>query len=104
MQKAVVAPRAGAWIEIFHGPLSRGTYRASLPVRERGLKFFYFFKLCLCTPSLPVRERGLKSTSDLVRCMTETVAPRAGAWIEIRETLERKKMDTSLPVRERGLK
>ena len=34
--------------------------------------------------SLPVRERGLKLLDGIVRPYDCAVAPRAGAWIEIR--------------------
>ena len=55
----------------------------SLPSRERGLK-------CVCDrnrtdqlPSLPSRERGLKSAWSIADMCRNSVAPFAGAWIEI---------------------
>ncbi len=34
--------------------------------------------------SLPVRERGLKYLANVVKQAANGVAPRAGAWIEIK--------------------
>ena len=61
MKEKLVAPRAGAWIEILRYNNHAVTALTSLPVRERGLKFI----------SLGDRIADLE------------VAPRAGAWIEI---------------------
>ena len=59
--KKLVAPYAGAWIEIFC-VLPENFLAWSLPTRERGLK--YHDKLYTHTRdwSLPTRERGLKWT------------------------------------------
>ena len=79
---AIVAPRAGAWIEISRvAGIKRA--RESLPVRERGLKFVVWEALRGLQKSLPVRERGLKYFNELPEAAKEKVAPRAGAWIEI---------------------
>ena len=56
----MVAPFAGAWIEICTGLAD-------------------FFK----APSLPSRERGLKSYTSTGYVRRNCVAPFAGAWIEI---------------------
>ena len=64
----------------------------SLPLRERGLKFFKIYKLFYKKVSLPLRERGLK------------YAPLAGAWIEIYIIGCPVSLSMSLPLRERGLK
>ena len=78
----MVAPCAGAWVEIAVMPIQRFLADGSLPVRERGLKSCSTPKWTLFPTSLPVRERGLKypllafNHSDML----------------------------SLPVRERGLK
>ena len=56
----MVAPLAGAWIEISLSPPS-GVKKMSLPSRERGLKFH-------------------ELSFQLVKVI---VAPLAGAWIEI---------------------
>ena len=55
----IVAPSAGAWIEMFN------SYKGwlgnwSLPPRERGLKFAYAGLTAQDLTSLPPRERGLK--------------------------------------------
>ena len=82
LQVARVAPCAGAWIEI-RAPSPAGGYRSvSLPVRERGLKFFAVLLIFRVIRSLPVRERGLK----------------------LMQTVKDKYLSESLPVRERGLK
>ena len=57
---------------------------ASLPSRERGLKYF---EMAPCEPealSLPSRERGLKSGKMRIGSLRENVAPFAGAWIEMK--------------------
>ena len=78
-----VAPFAGAWIEIkavVGGKEARGS---SLPSRERGLKSVQDKNAVAGDLSLPSRERGLKSlVIALVACIS-SVAPFAGAWIEI---------------------
>jgi len=53
-----VAPRVGAWIEMVVLTGSKHDI-GSLPVWERGLKFFQIRYLAHI-PSLPVWERGLK--------------------------------------------
>ena len=57
----VVAPLAGAWIEM----------QTTAP------------KTGLADPSLPSRERGLKYCLQDARRPVGNVAPLAGAWIEI---------------------
>ena len=54
--------------------------------------------------SLPVRERGLKYFLSCFIRRKRRVAPRAGAWIEISPIIDYTRIVTSLPVRERGLK
>ncbi len=80
--QGMVAPRAGAWIEIIERRRS-SHFSWSHPVRVRGLKFFKLFTLET----------------------TISVAPRAGAWIEIDTLLYLSKvLVQSHPVRVRGLK
>ena len=55
----------------------------SLPVRERGLKYFCGFHPPAAFASLPVRERGLKCRVGERGRPFVAVAPCAGAWIEI---------------------
>ena len=57
----MVAPLAGAWIEMY----------ANQPTT---------FKL---GGSLPSRERGLKLLNQLCKVADQDVAPLAGAWIEM---------------------
>ena len=59
--RIVVAPLAGAWIEIC----------------------ISIFLIASISESLPSRERGLKCTKYSVLRAAKIVAPLAGAWIEI---------------------
>ena len=54
--------------------------------------------------SLPSRERGLKLPSRDVLNTDLSVAPFAGAWIEIQKLVKILDYLRSLPSRERGLK
>ena len=123
----LVAPRAGAWIEILTGFHVTGSAISSHPVRVRGLKYFERLAMLFLTESHPVRVRGLKSISCVwcgpinashpvrVRGLkfnskvgiiyTILVAPRAGAWIEIARSCRFfASQFGSHPVRVRGLK
>ena len=55
----------------------------SLPSRERGLKYESYDAEKNGGQSLPSRERGLKSTGIDAYKNVRSVAPFAGAWIEI---------------------
>ena len=100
----IVAPLAGAWIEISAFRGSRLSI-ASLPSRERGLKLDNKFKVGAAKESLPSRERGLKSESREDVLSAFLVAPLAGAWIEMNDDGSKTaEMGESLPSRERGLK
>ena len=79
-------------------------HHMSLPSRERGLKFVKYVKLWYHHRSLPSRERGLKYISIYINSNTETVAPLAGARIEIKNHHNPYNQTVSLPSRERGLK
>ena len=99
----LVAPLVGAWIEMSFGQGVSG-YNESLPSWERGLKSTSC-KRCDCQcRSLPSWERGLKSRSNGSICLTDTVAPLVGAWIEILYPSEMHSSSGSLPSWERGLK
>ena len=77
----------------------------SLPLRERGLKFYLLSIIVRLLQSLPLRERGLKWLLIPSSFPGEIVAPLAGAWIEIVGELgHRPRPGMSLPLRERGLK
>ena len=55
--------------------------------------------------SLPSRERGLKYSNHCIGTQCNSVAPFAGAWIEILSyLLQLVGIVASLPSRERGLK
>ena len=121
-----VAPFAGAWIEIVN-VVSVVPAGPSLPLRERGLKYKKEKKEVKIRPSLPLRERGLKSVNEAghmrghwslplrerglkyttysTGISDQTVAPFAGAWIEIlKQPSISSTSHWSLPLRERGLK
>ena len=55
----MVAPRAGAWIEI-SGIYKARRYYKSHPARVRGLKFYVGIDIEICIVSHPARVRGLK--------------------------------------------
>ena len=78
----LVAPHAGAWIEIIEYLVNDMAALLSLPTRERGLKL------------VEIRIEGSKII----------VAPHAGAWIEILNLETIFCNESSLPTRERGLK
>ena len=77
-----VTPRAGVWIEISRTS-NEALVRASLPVRECGLKYAGYALPCSAYWSLPVRECGLKSIFSSREAAQLYVTPRAGVWIEI---------------------
>ena len=79
-----VAPLAGAWIEIMDAIDQIHQLGKSLPSRERGLKYCDDITNGEQTVSLPSRERGLKFVFSGIIPTIETVAPLAGAWIEIK--------------------
>ena len=70
----------------------------SLPLRECGLKS-YILSTCLkrACGSLPLRECGLKFNMVDSALLSSEVTPFAGVWIEIRETLGRRKNGTVTP-------
>ena len=101
----VVAPFAGAWIEIEVIKWNEAEDGLSLPSRERGLKSGAGDVSWKGYQSLPSRERGLKFIVLLLRMLISHVAPFAGAWIEISwEEFNSSVLCKSLPSRERGLK
>ena len=79
----VVAPLAGAWIEIVVEPTTPGS-TMSLPSRERGLKWHvmrtqtWFYGVAPLAGAWIEMFSGWKSHRDGAK-----VAPLAGAWIEI---------------------
>ena len=78
----MVAPLAGAWIEI-NEITSLRSREAVAPLAGAWIEIFITLKgeePCL---SLPSRERGLKLIGDNDGAVRNRVAPLAGAWIEI---------------------
>ena len=61
----LVAPFAGAWIEIFY-IVKKGYFTLSLPSRERGLKSSDLDGQEATIQSLPSRERGLKFVAGIL--------------------------------------
>ena len=103
MRQHIVAPYTGAWIEIITNANYSPTC-ASLPTRERGLKFPDALYAARESLSLPTQERGLKWNLIEWNTLHLLVAPYTGAWIEILEDIYYKQRNGSLPTRERGLK
>ena len=104
MAAILVAPRAGAWIEMWLKWLDLGLGQVA-PRAGAWIEIILVEVFGRCLLSLPVRERGLKSAAVTATRSSAIVAPRAGAWIEIdMENYVRVAIQESLPVRERGLK
>ena len=100
----MVAPLAGAWIEIID-ELNSKTTKTVAPLAGAWIEIpISVYNRRLETPSLPSRERGLKYSSTGCFSQSKQVAPLAGAWIEIdiKDAINARK--ESLPSRERGLK
>ena len=103
-RSGVVAPFAGAWIEMQMGKADKiRTFVA--PFAGAWIEIAARMAICWTqTGSLPSRERGLKF-GVCVRCpLPDVVAPFAGAWIEIVPIALLALIHESLPSRERGLK
>ena len=80
--KTSVAPYAGAWIEISADNVA-ATVLVSHPTRVRGLKLKIDVADGVLDRSHPTRVRGLKCLLIARIDANKTVAPYAGAWIEI---------------------
>ena len=76
----------------------------SLPSRERGLKSKLATAMRQLMSSLPSRERGLKYSNHCIGTQCNSVAPFAGAWIEICLYCRHRRRDQSLPSWEHGCK
>ncbi len=101
---SLVAPHAGAWIEIRHAG-SRVSILWSHPMRVRGLKLATEADSQTQREVAPHAGAWIEIQRLNYQCLAKHVAPHAGAWIEIytgevyaRETL------ASHPMRVRGLK
>ena len=99
----LVAPCAGAWIEI-SGVSLGSTYYGVAPCAGAWIEIDRVNDVEQIVKSLPARERGLKSCLRPFPHRRLIVAPCAGAWIEIPFNRGEKMDLESLPARERGLK
>ena len=79
--EAMVAPHAGAWIEI-GWRLGLGRHRFVAPHAGAWIEIPTLRRILWTSSSLPMRERGLKLVGSGHRCPF-LVAPHAGAWIDI---------------------
>ena len=98
-----VAPRAGAWIEGPSRSKRLSCSRASLSVRERGLKQVGQKDGGSNASSLPVRERGLKLFEAQRTISKERSLPVRERGLKHAATPRSCPAHRSLPVRERGL-
>ena len=80
---AIVAPLAGAWIEIAWPLSSSVRPTQSLPLRERGLKFDQTRHKMLVHPVAPLAGAWIEICLAAPINHSCFVAPLAGAWIEI---------------------
>ena len=100
---SLVAPFAGAWIEICEGKHTI-TSCAVAPFAGAWIEIALSASIAAASVSLPSRERGLKSYAPYIQPHGIPVAPFAGAWIEISVSFGDTNALPSLPSRERGLK
>ena len=122
----VVAPHAGAWIEMGPMEVIARQYDKSLPTRERGLKLSViqnrptaegvaphagaWIEMILeeradnVIESLPTRERGLKSIHRLIDAVFDVSLPTRERGLKYVGLIKCALLNASLPTRERGLK
>ena len=99
-----VAPGEGAWIEIPEGGRAELAFK-SLPVRERGLKYFVTNEYKQNYIVAPGEGAWIEISNFINVCLAVWVAPGEGAWIEMILNFQTWPAPLpSLPVRERGLK
>ena len=103
LRLCVVAPFAGAWIEIPSWCYHPEQERPSLPSRERGLKL-QCLQLLILLPVAPFAGAWIEMRFIATSPTPGKVAPFAGAWIEINDSALNIRPLSSLPSRERGLK
>ena len=99
-----VAPRRGAWIEIFGPAVLNHGRLGSLPAGERGLKYQKVASKAATSGSLPAGERGLKSGSlrtPEARPRSLPAGERGLKSLNGHKTFSQRR---SLPAGERGLK
>ena len=78
----MVAPLAGAWIEICTLKRKANGKRIVAPLAGAWIEIESADRAESAEQSLPSRERGLKYL-EILRVVFRKVAPLAGAWIEI---------------------
>ena len=98
-----VAPFAGAWIEITYKSVPKISLK-SLPSRERGLKYGIGIITIHLSSVAPFAGAWIEIKMFALFFTNIIVAPFAGAWIEIWYLSCILWIATSLPSRERGLK
>ena len=79
----LVAPLAGAWIEIGVPERLMSAAEQSLPSRERGLKFASAVFVIALETVAPLEGAWIEIPGVFPGRRTIKVAPLAGAWIEI---------------------
>ena len=99
-----VAPYAGAWVEIAMANLLQLLLKQSHPMRVRGLKYGGACTFTIDGMSHPMRVRGLKWQKSRLDRVHRSVAPYAGAWVEIGNLYPLIFSSLSHPMRVRGLK
>ena len=83
-EHGLVAPHAGAWIEIFGWSAVIRLGCGSLPMRERGLKYLLVHDVDGGFRVAPHAGAWIEIVHSGGRQHQDGVAPHAGAWIEIR--------------------
>ena len=77
---------------------------ASLPSRERGLKFTTSSDVTAVSIVAPLAGAWVEIGTQVAQNLSIMVAPLAGAWVEISFYRDGTTASRSLPPRERGLK
>ena len=90
----IVAPFTGAWIEIQFVP-AHGTGAASLPSRERGLKFERIRRGLDRIQVAPFTGAWIEILGRVRDALDVFVAPFTGAWIEIQASSKSSSEDKS---------
>ena len=80
----IVAPYAGAWIEIFKTCSNCKFGKWSLPMRERGLKYILRLPCTFHIIVAPYAGAWIEISQRVYNTRQHKVAPYAGAWIEIK--------------------
>ena len=94
----VVAPFAGAWIEIQPNQSERMMTK-SLPSRERGLKFQQLMAASGITVVAPFAGAWIEIAQSPAFSSADKVAPFAEAWIEMNSIWRKREMHLSRSLR-----